>query len=263
MIFNYDKFSMNIEKDRIEYQQKKPYPYAIYDNLFDEKIIEEINKEINNANFKKEIRKIESIEIKIRSDFEDNESLPKECRRIFEVINGGKFLKVLTRLTGVEGLISDPYYDGGGINIIENKGTLAVHVDGTMQRRMQVHRRLNVILFLNNYWDINWNGYHEQWDYVKKELSPLDEMQRWICVRKIYPIKNRLLIFSTSDHSWHGHAGPLDVPDKIQRRSLITYYYTVNRPEADILFDAPHGAIFINNNKTITPEAYDKTEIIY
>lgn len=261
-MFDYEGFSKQVKELSQDYNNKSPYPYAIFDGLFEDSFINEINREIDESKFSKDVRAIDGIEVKTRSDFEDNEALPEATKRAFELINGGKFLSIVSHLTGIEGLISDPYYDGGGVNVIENKGTLAVHIDGTTQHRMKVCRRINAILFLNDEWDPSWNGYHEQWVYCDKSLSPFDEDQKWKCVRKILPKKNRLLIFTTNDHSWHGHAGILDVPKDVQRRSLIAYFYTSTRPESDILFENPHRALFINNDKTLSETAFEEVEVI-
>lgn len=262
MIFDYEKFESMAQNVCDTYNDRTPYPFAYFDGLFEDALFDEINREIDLASFEKDVRSIDGVEVKTRSNFEDNESLPPATRRVFELINGGKFLNIVSKLTGINGLISDPYYDGGGINVIENNGTLAVHVDGTTQHRMQVCRRINAILFLNDDWDPDWNGYHEQWDFVNKELSPFDDDQEWKCIRKILPKKNRLFFFTTNDHSWHGHAGVLNVPEGVQRRSLIAYYYTSLRPDSDLVFENPHRALFINNEKTLRDGAFDETEVV-
>lgn len=261
-IFNYEKFLKQCVSHANEYREALPYPYAIFDGLFDEDVLNRVSEQVSQEKFYIDERALDGIEVKSRSDFADNEAIPGEIRKVFEVLNGGKFLEIVSKLTGITGLISDPYYDGGGVNIIQNGGTLAVHVDGTTQHRMKVSRRINAILFLNDHWDVDWNGYHEQWEFLNKELSPFDENQKWRCVRKILPKKNRLLVFTTNDHSWHGHAGVLNVPDSVQRQSLISYYYTVGRPKEDILFQEPHRALFIKNSVTLTPEAYEGVEVI-
>lgn len=262
MNFNYKKFNKLVDNESKMYLEKTPYPFAIFDDLFDENLLSNVNKEINESSYSKDVRTISGIEVKTRSDFEDNESLPENIKTVFEIINGGKFLNIVSRLTAIEGLISDPYYDGGGVNIIEDGGTLAVHVDGTHQKRMKICRRLNAILFLNENWDKDWNGYHEQWDYLDKDISPFHDDQRWRCVRKILPKKNRLYIFTTNDHSWHGHAGKLSLPKDIKRKSLITYFYTASRPKSDLMFENPHRALFIHNSKTLKNDPFAETEII-
>lgn len=262
MIFDYESFDNSVSEICNDYNSRTPYPFAYFDGLFDEQLINDINEEIDSREFALDDRDISDVEVKIRSDFLDNEAVPPASKKVFDVLNGGKFLDIVSRMTGVEGLISDPYFDGGGINIIENGGTLAVHLDGTTQHRMNVCRRINAILFVNDYWDPAWNGYHEQWDFLDKSISPFDENQKWKCIRKILPKKNRLMFFTTNDNSWHGHAGVLDVPNDIQRRSLISYFYTANRPGSDLLYGAPHRALFINNSITLREGAFDDVEIV-
>ena len=262
LVFDYQEFERQVEKVSAEYGSRSPFSYAYFDGMFSNELINSVNAEIDLAKFEKDVREIDGIEVKTRSCFEDNELLPNSIRKVFEVINGGRLLNIISKLTGITGLISDPYYDGGGVNIIENGGTLAVHIDGTTQHRMQVCRRINSILFLNEDWDESWNGYHEQWDFENKSLSPFDPNQKWCCVRKILPKKNRLYLFTTNDHSWHGHAGVLSVPEGVQRRSLIAYYYSSSRSKSDLKFDNPHRALFINNDITLTPSAFSDTEIV-
>ena len=262
-IFDYAKWERLVVSEAKNYNERDPFPYAYFDGLFDDGLLEQANLELNQSNFALDERAISDIEIKTRSDFDDNEDIPHNLKKIFNILNGGKFLTTLSRLTTIEGLISDPYYDGGGVNIIRDGGTLAVHVDGTHQHRMNLCRRLNVILFLNDKWDVGWNGFHEQWVYLDKHLPPSDENQRWKCVRKILPKINRLYVFTTNDYSWHGHAGKLSLPPAMERRSLITYYYTVHRPDTDLVFDSPHRAIFIPNKQTLSnPDAFKDTEVI-
>ena len=45
-------------------------------------------------------------------------------------------------------------------------------------------------------------------------------------VEKVYPVFNRLAVFSTSQHSNHGHPHPLKTPLGIYRKALNIYFYT-------------------------------------
>jgi hypothetical protein len=262
MHFDYQKFSQHVEASKRDYNERAPFPYDCIDGLFDESLLKKVNVEIDESKFKKDVRSIKGVEVKTRSDFAGSDDLPNSIRNVFETLNGARFLTLLSELTGIGGLIPDPYHDGGGVNIIENGGTLAVHVDGTTQRRMKICRRLNVILFLNEFWDPDWGGCHEQWQFLNKDLSPFSEDQEWKCIRKIIPRKNRLYIFSTNDHTWHGHAGVLKLPKAVQRRSLILYYYTSTRPENEILYGADHRSLFINNKITLNGTPFDQTVML-
>lgn len=259
-IFNYKKFESEI--DTSAYLNAYPFPFVYIDNLFDDNKLSLVNDEIESGKYKKDIRNIKGEEIKTRSDFKCIEDIPKNMFDIFSVLNGGRFLECLTKLTSINGLISDPYFHGGGVNQINKSGTLAIHVDGTTHKTMNVKRRLNAILFLNNDWDDSWGGHHEQWVPKEPNLHYLDEKQEWECVRLIRPINNRLMIFTTNDHSWHGHTKPLNLPEGVSRKSLITYYYTIDRPKSDIIYEEPHRALFVNNSLSITNRSFTNVPIV-
>ena len=58
-------------------------------------------------------------------------------------------LMFFEQLTGIEGLIPDPYYRGGGIHQIENGGKLDVHIDFNQHPKLKLERRLSTIIYLN------------------------------------------------------------------------------------------------------------------
>ena len=136
------------------------------------------------------------------------------------------FLKFLESLTGIEGLISDPYYVGGGIHETKKGGFLKVHTDFNYHKKLKLDRRVNLLLYLNSDWKEEYGGHLELWD--KDMLS---------CKRKVLPVINRMAIFSTTDFSYHGHPEPLSCPDNRSRRSLALYYYTNGRPASELEFD--------------------------
>ena len=76
------------------------------------------------------------------------------------------------------------------------------------------HRRINVLIYLNEKWDDNWGGQLELWDKKMKN-----------CVIKISPIFNRCVIFNTDYNSFHGHPEPMTCPKNIYRKSIALYYY--------------------------------------
>jgi hypothetical protein len=47
------------------------------------------------------------------------------------------------------------------------------------------------------------------------------------CVRKISPVANRAVIFTTDPTSYHGHPEPMLCPEGTMRRSLALYYFSV------------------------------------
>lgn len=49
------------------------------------------------------------------------------------------------------------------------------------------------------------------------------------CVRSIFSVMNRCVVFNTDAESYHGHPDPLLTPPGVKRRSLALYYYTASK----------------------------------
>lgn len=97
---------------------------------------------------------------------------------------------------------------GGGYHCIQPGGLLQMHTDFSISPRTGRHRRLNVIIYLNHDW-YDEGGHLQLWD----DEGP--------CV-DVPPDFNRMVIFETSDHSWHGHP----VPAERWRKSVAAYFFT-------------------------------------
>jgi hypothetical protein len=142
---------------------------------------------------------------------------PPFIGRVVDELNGAPFVTWLSELTGIPGLVADPSLDGGGLHQAGAGGFLNVHTDFTMHHHQKNwRRRVNVIVYLNRWWDEAWGGAIELWDR---------QMQR--CVVRIPPLCNHAVIFNTDSPSYHGFPDPLTCPEGVTRRSLALYYYTV------------------------------------
>ena len=69
------------------------------------------------------------------------------------LIQSGDWLALLTRITGIPGLLYDPYYLGGGTHENRSGQGLDPHVDFNYHPSERWHRRLNLIVYLNRAWD--------------------------------------------------------------------------------------------------------------
>ena len=119
--------------------------------------------------------------------------------------------------------MSDPYLMGGGLHEIKRGGVLKVHTDFNRHPIFNLDRRINVLIYLNKNWKKEYGGNLELWD---KNMNK--------CIKKIQPLFNSMVIFSTTDFSNHGHPDPLTCPDNISRKSLALYYFSSGRPKTEI-----------------------------
>ena len=106
----------------------------------------------------------------------------------------------------------------------ETSGLLVVAKNNLAHSNKELDRRVNVLIYLNKDWKREYNGYLELWD---------KEMQ--FCKKKISPDFNKMVIFSTTDFSNHGHPEPLKCPKNKSRKSLALYYFSNGRPQEEIL----------------------------
>jgi hypothetical protein len=137
-------------------------------------------------------------------------------RDVARELTSPAFVGYLEELTGIEGLIPDWSMDGGGLHQTLRGGHLNIHADFTTHH---VHeswaRRVNLLLYLNDEWHDDWGGGLELWD---------KDMQA--CRDRVTPQGNRMLVFTTSFDSFHGHPDGLTCPPGEARRSMALYYFT-------------------------------------
>jgi len=129
--------------------------------------------------------------------------------------NSYPFLRFLEVLTGIDKLLPDPHFHGGGCHQILSGGKLAIHTDFNRLSRLDMYRRLNALLYLNKDWRPEYRGDLELWS---------EDCSR--CVKSVAPIFNRLVVFTTNKRSFHGHPAPLATPEGVTRKSIALYYYT-------------------------------------
>jgi hypothetical protein len=144
-----------------------------------------------------------------------------------EAIKSPEFLNSIEQLTGIEGLIYDPWYLGGGTHENRDGMSLDPHVDFNYHPSERWHRRLNLIVYLNPEWDASWGGALEIFRDPHAQVR---------ASATFAPLFNRCVIFETSERSWHGF-DRIQLPANkvgLTRRSIALYFYTKDRPAEEI-----------------------------
>ena len=228
------------------YLLNDPFPHIVFDNFFNEKLLNQILND-----FPKNLEKIGDIydsdpEKKLATS--DTSKISENTNDLLNFANSYVFVKFLNKISGIkEHLIPDPYHWGGGVHELKHKGYLNIHCDFNRHPKMGLDRRINVLIYLNHNWKESYGGSLELWD---KEVKK--------CVKKIIPIFNRVVIFNTNDFSFHGNPEPINCPDQTNtRKSIALYYYSNGRPRNEIS-DKDHVTIFKNR-----PNTKDSTSLTY
>jgi len=219
--FDPDVLATVAQQHAHEFAKATPFPHVVIDGMFPEHVLDEVITEFPQPQTRDDWIRFErgtSVKLAIADEWK----LGPAIRHLLNQFNSATFVNFVEQLTGIEHLIPDPHYDGGGIHQIERGGYLKVHADFNLHERLQIDRRLNALLYLNRDWQDEWGGFLELWDSSMRA-----------CVQRIAPVFNRMVIFATTDRSYHGHPDPLECPSDTTRRSLALYYYSNGRPEQE------------------------------
>ena len=216
--FDPDLLYVVAEGHRKSFATAAPFPHAVVDGLFPQQALDDVLNEFPEPCARSDwIRLYDETSAKLAMS--QDWTMGPSIRHLLNQFNSAAFVNFLEHLSGIEGLIPDPHYGGGGLHQMERGGFLKIHADFNRHGRLGLDRRLNVMLYLNRNWDEGWGGQLELWD-----------MTMTSCVRRISPILNRMVVFETTDLSYHGLPDPLQCPPGVTRRSLALYYYTNGRP---------------------------------
>lgn len=212
----------------------QPFPYVVIENFFTEdyarRLVEQfpvpdasLSPNLFGAAGKKAFR-------------HDLTLLGPAYRMAHQLFGSAEFLNWLGTLTGIERLLYDPTNYGGGTHENYDGRDLRPHVDFNFHPVTKLHRRVNLIVYLNEDWQTEWGG---SIALHRDPRDPLDEVVAYP------PTFNRCIIFETSERSWHSFDRinlPADQKHRT-RKSLSLYFYTRERPEHEI--HKPHTTFFI------------------
>lgn len=202
------------------YATAKPFPHAVIDGFFEPEPLRAAAKEIMAIPADRWMRRDHDDQVG-KLWIQDPYSLPPVTRDLLLLMNTEPFVKWLEHLTGIGGLMPDIAYEGGGVHKVLPGGRLEVHADFNLHPATGRHRRLNVLLYLNEDWKDEW---------APLELWKADMTE---CAEKIPALFNRLVVFSTTDKALHGHPHPLECPADRACLALALYYYSDDRPEEE------------------------------
>jgi hypothetical protein len=207
----------------LTYISAKPFPHIVFDNFFDPGIVDQVLAEFPPPDAIRWQKFDNPQEIKLASATEA--SFGPVTRLFMYHLNSYTFLDFIGKVTGIDNLIPDPKFEGGGLHQIVRGGKLGVHAD------FNRHRRLNLLLYLNKDWRPEYGGELQLWDREMKG-----------CEAKVLPLFNRMMIFGTTDYTYHGHPDPLQCPEGMTRKSLALYYFSNGRPAEEVAGE--HSTLF-------------------
>ena len=244
-----------------EFQSAKPFRHVVIDEFLSPEASRQLMAEF--PAFDREHARNELGEVGGKAVFTNLPQLGPAYGRLDAMLRSREFLSLVGQITSIPDLLYDPEYIGGGTHENLHGQELDPHVDFNYHPKVHLHRRLNLIIFLNPEWREEWGGALEL--HVNPWLPPEENP-----IKTIVPIANRCVVFETSEISWHGFKR-IQLPDEkknISRRSIAVYYYTRKRPADEAA--PPHSTVYVQRplpeyfraGYTLCPEDIDALRIL-
>src|SRR6476660_2535107 len=139
---------------RLEFQSAKPFRHVAIDQFLDEDCCEALLQDFPAFDEKK--ARDERGMLGRKAVVENVTDISRFYRQFYDYICSEPFLSAMSELTGIPDLIADKTLFGGGThNNLEGQG-LDVHIDFNIDERTMLHRRINLLIYLNKEWEEEW-----------------------------------------------------------------------------------------------------------
>jgi hypothetical protein len=225
----------SVRQLRERFLSAKPFKHLCIDNFLIPSLAERLLSDFPPFDTKR--AKNEMGAVGGKATREDVRALGSSYAEIDDLISSSKFLAFLSEVTDIPDLMYDPEYFGGGTHENIHGQELDVHVDFNRHRSSDIHRRLNLIVYLNKEWQPEWGG------GIELHSDPRNPQNNEIITFE--PIFNRCIVFETNEYSWHGFS-KIRLPEhkqSVSRKSFAIYFYSATRPESEIV--PKHNTFYI------------------
>ena len=220
---------------RNDFLTAKPFRHACVEDFLEPGLAETLLDEFPVFDPKKAVDEFGKIGRKaVRTDMRE---ISDHYREFFDYISSQPFLDAISAMTGIPDLLFDKQMYGGGTHENLEGQALDAHVDFNYDQERKLHRRINLLVYLNKEWDVSWGG------AIQLHSDPRDWAHDQV---KTFNCNfNRCVMFETNEHSWHGFEQIRLPTDKhgLTRKCISIYLYTRERPASEIV--PVHGTFYV------------------
>lgn len=216
-----------------QYSKAAPFPHIVIDNYIKENLLQRVLAEFPDLSKHKDSANQFKNNKEMKLASRGMQLLSPAALELNAYLQSDLMMNWLNDLTSIEEpLISDPYLSGGGYHEIKTGGFLKVHADFNKHPKLDLDRRLNLLIYLNEDWKEEWGGALQLFDQNMEKS-----------IQTVYPRFNTAVIFTTTSYTLHGHPDPLNCPEDRSRKSLAYYYFSTGMPQ-NVVSSEKHSTLF-------------------
>lgn len=219
----------------VRFAAAEPVKHVVFEDFFQPERAEALLRDFPSFDPKKAVN--EFGEIGNKAVHERIADISDTYAALYRFLGSQPFLELMGRLTGISHLLHDPNMYGGGTHENRHGQELDPHIDFNYDPPTKLHRRLNLLVYLNKEWQPEWGGQIELHSNPRRPRE--NQIQAWD------PLFNRALLFETNEVSWHGFPR-IHLPEDrrhLSRKSVSIYLYSQDRPEHEKT--AEHGTFYV------------------
>jgi len=138
------------------FHQREPFRHVVIDDFFAPAFCAQLLEQF--PAFERGNARNEDGGLGNKSTIEKIRELGPAFSALDDLVQSRAFLQSIGRITGIENLLYDPWYFGGGTHENRHGQDLDAHVDFNRHPVEKWHRRLNLIVYLNHEWNDAWGG---------------------------------------------------------------------------------------------------------
>lgn len=220
---------------RSEFSAAQPFRHVVIDDFLDPDLCARLIQEFPAFDARNAVN--EHGEVGRKAVFTDVARIGRSYAEFDRLMRSSGFLDWLGTLVSTHGWFTIATTSGAARTKTWT-ARLDPHVEFNFHPLRPLHRRLNLIVFLNPEWQQTWGG------CLELESDPWHP-ERKGPRQRILPLANRCVVFETTESSWHGFsriqlpAGPRNR----SRRSIAVYFYT--RQRAAVATAPSHSTIYV------------------
>jgi Rps23 Pro-64 3,4-dihydroxylase Tpa1-like proline 4-hydroxylase len=193
----------------------EPYHHVVLDNFLREEIATAVAAEF--PPFEHDAWRVYNSAIEVKKLLNHWDKFGPETYRLMCYLNSREFVEKIEALVGCR-LYADFGLNGGGLHSHKRGGKLNVHLDYSIHPKLELERRINLIIYLTPNWQQAWGGKLGLWYNDETRCAP------GALAKSFLPLFNRAVLFDTTQNSWHGLPEPISCPPNVTRNSVAVYY---------------------------------------